>query len=61
MVKHTQTNCLSMFDDFVGLALKKLVYLCRVRLTLFWNLYKSNNFEKATKTKSIHLGISYYA
>ena len=45
MVKHTQTNCLSMFDDFVGLALKKLVYLCRVRLTLFWNLYKSNNWK----------------
>ena len=24
MVKHTQTNCLSVFDHFVGLALKEL-------------------------------------
>ena len=39
--------------------IKILVSLFRVRLTLFWNICKSPKIEKATSTKSIHLGIGY--
>ena len=30
MVKHTQTNCLSVFDHFVSLALKEMKKLCSI-------------------------------
>ena len=46
MVKHTQqpTNCLSVFDHFVGLALKGLnTYLYCVKKTqLLWKIYLQN-------------------
>ena len=36
MTKHAQTNCLSVFDHFVGLALKGLVLQTKQDMKLLW-------------------------
>ena len=39
MVKHTQTNCLSVFGHFVGLALKGLKNIGESKKTVTYDIY----------------------
>ena len=56
MVKHIQairlmlpTNCLSVFDHFVGLALKKSTYFTPVyHFNIFWKRQNISGIEKKT-------------
>ena len=55
MVKHTEiirrllpTNCLSVFDHFVGLALKELSFISNIA-HLFFNLFENSKTGVAYK------------